>query len=967
MAPVVSAALGAFGPLLGKLANLLANECGRLKGVRREIRSLKSELTSMHGALTKYTKLENPDDQVKEWISLVRELAYDTEDCFDKFTHHLGDGRQDGGFREFVRKTARRLKKLRARRGIASRISDLKIRIKEVKDLKSSYKLDDTACSTSSHVASDPRLSALFAEEAHLVGVDGPRDDLAKWMKKEGNSSNTHHPRVLSIVGFGGLGKTTLANAVYRKVQGQFNCHAFVSVSQKPDTEKIIKDLISQVSLHNTFTKDIDMWDEKKSIAMLRELLHDKRYLIIIDDIWSLSAWDAIKCGFPENNCSSRIIATTRILEVAQSCCPGGDDHIYIMPPLSNINSEKLFFRRIFGSEDYCPDMLRQVSSAILKKCGGLPLAIISISSLLTHKPRLIEEWERVKRSIGSAMNNSQSLKGMKNILYLSYNDLQPNLKTCLLYLSIFPEDCVIGRKKLVRRWIAEGFISGDSGLSCEEVAEKYFYELINKSMVQPVDIGCDGKVHACRVHDIMLELIISKSIEENFITVINGRQTVWENSECLIRRLSIQHIDQDIASVLKKKDLSHVRSLTVTSSSCIKHLPCLDQFETLRVLDFEDCKGLEEYDLCSIDKLFQMKYLSFRNTDIINLPSGVLKLQDLETLDLRDTFIEELPAGIIQLVRLQHLLTGDIYRMVDTNIPIGIGNMINLREVSRFDITISSVDAVEELGNLINLKVLRVCYMQEDRESNKYKIYEEMLLSSLCKLGTYKLQSLCLYNGTSSLFKLLDSWSPLPCCLQSFEMDDKCGLSKLPKWIAPALTSLAYLRISLTSVNMEDFCMLGELPALHSLKLYTHIARYGRFHVKGKGFLCLKEFDYILVQENKESATVPFGTSGNLLFEKGSMPKLEKLTLPFFIKRAPLYDLYIGIEHLPCLKNVLFTIVREGEEYSVCKAAAVAIKKEAAPHPNHPRLTFRGQSGDFLSYDLLNQEEVGVRAAGSV
>ncbi|KAM3406222.1 hypothetical protein ACQJBY_000344 [Aegilops geniculata] len=527
MAPVVTAALGALGPLLGKLADLLAGECGRLKGVRREIRALQSEFKGMNGALNKYARLEDPDDQVKEWVSLVRELAYDTEDLFDKFIRQLGKGGGGDGFREFFRKTARRLKTLGARRGIANQIDDLKLRIKQVKELKTSHKLDDIDCCTSGHTGVDPRLAALFAEEAHLVGIDGPRDELARWMFKE---ENNHPRRVLSIVGFGGLGKTTLANEVYRKIQGRFDCHAFVSVSQKPDTKKIIKDLISQVSRKDDFKKDMDTWDEKKSIGKLRELLQDKRYLVIIDDIWSILAWNAINCAFPENNSSSRIITTTRILEVARSCCPNHADQIYEMTPLSDLHSERLFFNRIFGSDERCPDMLIKVSNTILKKCGGLPLAIISISGLLANKLRVKEEWEKVKTSIGSDLNRSQSLEGMKNILSLSYNDLPPNIKTVLLHLSNFPEDYVIDRERLVRQWIAEGFISEERGRSCQEVAESYFYELINKSLVQPVNIHYDGKVQACRVHDMMLELIISKSTEENFITVVNGSQTVWEN-----------------------------------------------------------------------------------------------------------------------------------------------------------------------------------------------------------------------------------------------------------------------------------------------------------------------------------------------------------------------------------------------------------------------------------------------------
>jgi len=358
------------------------------------------------------------------------------------------------------------------------------------------------------------------------------------------------------------------------------------------------------------------------------------RYLIVIDDIWSTAAWDTIKCAFPENKFSSRIIATTRIVDVARSGCLGGDDHMYEMEALSDVHSKKLFFKRTFGSEDSCPEGLKQVSNEILKKCGGLPLAIISISSLLANKPSLKDEWEKVRRSIGSMLDKNRSLEGMNSILCLSYNDLPPNLKTCLLYLSIFPEDYVIERETLVRRWIAEGFISEERGLSKQEVAENHFYELINKSMVQPVDVGYDGKARACQVHDMMLELIISKSIEDNFISVVGHGQTDLVNRNGSIRRLSVQHIDQQLVSVLENQDLSHVRSLTVITSSCIEHLPSLVKFETLRVLDFEGCRGLQEYDMNGIDKLFQLKYLSLRGTNMSEIPSGIVRLYDLETLE---------------------------------------------------------------------------------------------------------------------------------------------------------------------------------------------------------------------------------------------------------------------------------------------------------------------------------------------
>ncbi|KAM0928667.1 hypothetical protein ACQ4PT_002620 [Festuca glaucescens] len=807
---VVSASVGALGPLLVKLAGLLAGEYGRLKGVRREIRCLQSELTSMHAALKEYTELEDP---------IV-----------------------------------------------------------------------------------DPRLHAFFAEETHLVGVDGPRDDLSQWMLEGNNSSK--HCKVLSIVGFGGLGKTTLAKEVYRKIQGHFHCWAFVSVSQKPDIKKIIKDVISQVSCKDLSTNDTSDWDEKKYIAKLRELLNDKRYLIVIDDVWSTQAWNAIKCAFPENNCTSRIIATTRIIDVGKSCCQSLEDRMYAMEALSDLHSRRLFFKRIFSSDDHCPDMLNEVSSEILKKCGGLPLAIISISSLLANRPAVKEEWEKVTRSIGYALENRQSLEGLNSILSLSYNDLPPNLKACLLYLSIFPEDYFIDRERLVRRWIAEGFISVERGQCQQEIAENYFYELINKSMIQAVDIGYDGKVPYCRVHDMMLEIIISKSSEDNFTIMVGGGQTNLTNHHRLIRRLSIQHIDQELSSALANEDLSHVRSLTITSSGCLKHFPCLGKFQALRVLDFQGCKGLEEYNMSNIDKLFQLKYVSLRNTKISELPPRIVMLHDLETLDIRETNIQDLPAGIVLLTKLQYLLTDKRVK-----IPHGICNMRSLQVFSSFDINKSSLDAVEELGNLTRLREL--CFWLDG--GDQYKMHGEILLSSLCKLGSCKLKTLYIYGWR------LTFWD-------GGSMSNYIYLPQVSKWISPGLTSLAHLKFSLAELIEEGLRSLGEVPSLLILDMTFHTGPKEKLTIIG--FPCLREFKL-------------FSTDGAYVtFTKGVMPKLEILELPFDVSVAKPYGFCLDIEHLPCLKEIGVSLSKKGATLSESKAAAAAIKNEVGVHPNHPKVT---------------------------
>uniref|UniRef100_A0A8R7R7L2 NB-ARC domain-containing protein n=1 Tax=Triticum urartu TaxID=4572 RepID=A0A8R7R7L2_TRIUA len=578
--------------------------------------------------------------------------------------------------------------------------------------------------------------------------------------------------------------------------------------------------------------------------------------------------------------------------------------------------------------------MLKEVSDAILNKCGGLSLAIVTISSLLANRLATKEEWEKVKRAIGSALERKQSLEGMSRILSLSYNDLPLNLKTCLLYFSIFPEDYLIDRKRLVRHWIAEGFISDERGLSKQEVAENYFYELINKSMVQPVDIEYDGKVPACRVHDMMLEIIISKSVEDNFVTVVGGGQKSLTNRQGFIRRLSVQHIDQELASALEKEDLSHVRSLTVTSSVFMKHFPSLTKFEALRVLDFEGCKGLEQYDMSNVDRLFQLKYLSFKDTGISKLPSSIVMLHDLEILDLRTPSMQELPTGIILLTKLQYLLTKAYCK-----VPNGIGNMRSLREAPRFDITKSSLDAIEELGNLSRLNKLGLCLDDGDG----YKRHEKVLLSLLCKLSSCKLQSLCIKNRSYGSLDFMDSWSPLPSSFQKLCIYGKMHLANVPKWISPGLTSLAHVNIGLDELREEDLHTLGELPSL--LYLHLYLATGPKKKLTVTGFPCLRRFGLLSLD------------GAYITFQKGAMPKLEKLEQPFDVSVAKAYGFYLGIEHLPCLKVIEVTLCNEGATLSESKAAAAWIRNEAGAHPNHPENSIWGGQA---SLDDQDNEETG-------
>ena len=183
----------------------------------------------------------------------------------------------------------------------------------------------------------------------------------------------------------------------------------------------------------------------------------------MIDDLWKELSWDTIKLALQDGNHGSQIIITTRNKAVAEYVGGG----IFELKSLSTDNSRELFYKRIFESADDCPPDLSKVTGKILKKCGGVPLAIITTASLLATKPRCSVEWEKVYNSIGSGYENSPHVDKMNKILSLSYNDLPFHLKTCLLSLSKYPEVQVIRKDVLVWSWTAEGCrvkLAGDRG-----------------------------------------------------------------------------------------------------------------------------------------------------------------------------------------------------------------------------------------------------------------------------------------------------------------------------------------------------------------------------------------------------------------------------------------------------------------------------------------------------------------------
>ncbi|CAL4991193.1 unnamed protein product [Urochloa decumbens] len=817
------------------------------------------------------------------------------------------------GIKKFVDRSVGLFRKAKIRHMISTEIREIKSRVVEVHERRRRYEVNLGADKSVMAIV-DPRL--LFAQHTEvkeLVGIDETRDELIKIMMEE-NRVPMQQGKIVSIVGFGGLGKTTLANVVYDKIRPRFDCCAFVSVSQTPDLKKLFNSLLSD--LDENFNKDT--LDEWQLIKELREFLGERRYLIVIVDIWDILVWKMIKTALPDNNVGYIIITTTRNISVAEQA--GG---VYKLKPLSLNNSRKLLFRRIFSNEskdsneelEECPnEELAEVSDRIAKKCAGIPLAIIMMASLLACKARNKLDWYEVYNSVGAGLESNLDVENMRKILSFSYYDMPCHLRTCLLYLSVFPEDYKIAKQCLIWMWVAEGFIQYEKqGNSIFELGESYFNELINRSMIEPIyDEQCDT-IYACRVHDMVLDLICYLSSEENFVTLFNGIDHRSPSNN--IRRLSLQNGQEDQSMFLTTRSLKQVRSVVVFQSG-IAQIPVLKSFRVLRVLDLRSCDLSQGYDLKYLGDLVHLRYLGLYGTGIARLPEEIGYIQFLQTLDIKDNDISSLPSTV---VKLRHLMC--LYTDESTRVPNGMGSLTSLEELSDILIDDSTVDIIEELGHLTKLMVLVIFLPSQ---------WNGKLVECLHKLQ--KIQRLVIVDSSGQrLTGGLDSWVAAR-HLRDLYTGYTSWFSTLPAWMNPSFVpDLTILCIAVRELQQADLEILGRLPALRYVELKVAHEDLGipRGFVVGDGsFVCLVRALFR-------------GFVGPIVFQQGAMPRLRTLWSKFSVLEATeiANGLDLGLGNLPLLQDVWIRLDSGGASEEEVEELKAALRHAARTHPNHPRL----------------------------
>ncbi|PIA65051.1 hypothetical protein AQUCO_00100495v1 [Aquilegia coerulea] len=759
--------------LLEKLVALAEQEVELLKDVQDEIEEMKREFQSIKAFLKDADAKVDIDQGVKEWVEQVRDVAYEIEDVLDDylFCHYIKEVDNDVGERHgscigsiagISQRVIDFFKYLKSQHEIGYQIQDISMRIQAITNRRRRFNINnsvDQGPTLASTTKRDPREDALFLEEFQLVGIENAKAKLVGHLLETETRLG-----VVAVYGQGGLGKTTLVKKVYDnpKVKGQFPYRAWITVSQIYDAKSLLKSLMKQLLPTLGGAETMEAIELKQ---MLNNNLRQKRYVVVLDDMWELDAWKDLKNAFPnDNENGSRIMVTTRSKNIADTCL---EEYGYMYPlqPLDPEDSWKLFYKKAFKQNVLnmnvsSEQVLRDRSAKFLKKCNGLPLAIVAIGGLLSVKQP--SEWDQVYHNLGSLIDGSTSgsqsqLRDLNFVISLSYNDLPYHLKSCFLYLCVFPEDYPIDCSRLLRLWVGEGFVKRmrSVDMTMDEIASLYLDELIQRSLVQVTKINERNKVKECRIHDLMRDFIIAKARNQNLATIITE----------------------------KKEELEFV------------------YFRLLRVLDINDVNLLEFPS--QVVNLLYLRYLSLRPNHLTSsVPDSVGKLVHLETFDLKcNLMIRELPAGILKLRRLRNLLAYGV------QLPAGIHRLTTLEKLEwvNADEEGSSL-LVKELGMLPELRKLAIRNLREDDSMQLFASVQKMKYLSSFKVWSKSIKFLHSSNLSSP-----------PSSLKCLHMGG--ALDRIPCWI-PSLQNLEEIQLYYSGFKSNLLQVLQVLPNLVILRL---------------------------------------------------------------------------------------------------------------------------------------------------
>ncbi|TVU50672.1 hypothetical protein EJB05_02051 [Eragrostis curvula] len=649
VAAVVAAVLSAtLNVVANKLAPLVIKQYSSVVGVTKDLEELKDLVKEVNCLLVGVGYEAVGNDPPLDWLRKLKDIAYTVDDVVDEFQlkaeEHDASLAAGGGiiFNMLIKpksfifqcKAARKVKKIKKEfAAIVKKRTDVSAIVNSLPPGQPVRLTTDTVVGPSLPIVN----------EALVLGRDKEKK---KIMFKLVEDCDQQEIKVVSIIGLGGSGKTTLAKLVFNDdkiIEKHFEVRLWVHVSQEFDVQnKLVKKLFEAISNENSESHSI-----QHMIKKISNKLTKNRFLLVLDDVWTENRfhWETfmeyVKDGAP----GSKILLTTRNRNVAEAVeCT--TTNLFNLPFLSNTYSWQVF-QQSFGIavKDLDPEFL-EVGKDIVNKCGGVPLAIKVLAGVLRVKKR-IEQWHAVREN--NLLYAEDKERQVSACLSLSYYSLPSYLKPCFTICSLFPKGHLIHKEQLIDQWIAHDMISLEVDVNyLENTGDDYFNYLVQMGFLQDVDEKNDGRVK-CRMHDLVHdlsrsilgdEISLAVPIERANLTKVHRYFSLMEQTrhpppKNTFEKARSMYVVQGYDFIFGKalENAKHLRSVTVQSVPTQSSLRAILQIKNLRYLNVSGLK-CKRFPVV-ISDIWGLEALHVSSSHLVELPESIGKLHKLRVVHL--------------------------------------------------------------------------------------------------------------------------------------------------------------------------------------------------------------------------------------------------------------------------------------------------------------------------------------------
>ncbi|CAJ2638903.1 unnamed protein product [Trifolium pratense] len=696
---VAEAFLSSFGQyIFERLASSNLADYFRRGKLDKLVEELESTLDSITQVLddAEIKQYQIPD--VKKWLGNVKHAMYEADQLLDEIA------------------TDAPLKKLKAEsqpstshnivnfiptltNPFESRIKELIKSLHSLVEQKDTLQLKNQTCAGNAvgFNSKPPGIeeTTCLVDASGIYGRDVDKEVMIKILLSSENGSSNQTP-IISIVGLGGMGKTTFAKLMYNdnKIVEHFELKAWVYVSESFDVVGLTKEILK------TFNSPAESESNLNLLQLrLQQTLTGKKYLLVLDDIWNGNekSWKQLLLPFDHGSSGSKIIVTTRDKEITYVL---KSTKLFNLQQLNKSDCWSLFVTHAFGKNlDKYPH-LEQIGMKIVDKCGGLPLAVKTLGQLLQRKSE--HEWRKILETDMWRLSDKDN--NINPTLRLSYHNLPSNRKRCFAYCSLFPKGYGFGKGELIKFWMADGLLKcSGAGKSEEELGNEIFTDLESISFFQKSLYGV-----AFVMHDLVNDL--AKSVSGEFCMQIVGSSVEGIPERTRHIQLSLQYLncgDKLLEPFFERKGLRSLilQNSTGTLLSDNVQRDLFSRLTWLRMLSFRCCGMSELVD--EIDNLKLLRYLDLSYTKIKSLPDTICMLYNLQTLLLeRCVELTELPSKISKLINLRHLELPFHYggRPCIKKLPKNIGKLNKLQSLPYFIVEEQNGSVLKELEKLNQL-----------------------------------------------------------------------------------------------------------------------------------------------------------------------------------------------------------------------------------------------------------------------